>query len=970
MRQAALVAAALLAALVTPRAAQARRAAFLDRLKAKGAPAPPPQLPPQPAPAPMRWRPPPAPAPPISQPPFPTHFGQSGAEAHQAAGVAAAPADPALATLAVLVTTLVFYFLVWRPRNRTNGTYRLREQVWVRDTPTESWRRGTVTDFDSDNNPIVRPDGWQGTSCHTWRYVSSRPEPHPPSNPEAAVFPAHAALGPVPGHAPLSLPKQYMQLSATMGHTSSALGIVGLDATDYTISASLPEKVKELESIDHEGLSQMLASLNETVAKHEQHDMQQQHDQPLVSFYTDSAHGDSLGLMSNGLESTGLSPYDSKTSGGRSNRGGTWGQRCLARLICVEGDGQDFEMRQPTIVLGRQSTGQTPKPGTPQLSSAAQGPDFVVGSDKRISRKHAMIQCLDPDAGEPTAFTLQCLGKNHVSVNGELHEPGGHCLELHSGDVLVIGNVRLRFQLASDQRGSPRMKAPYSPSIRADLSLVPSSRSASTLIPRRECNGPVLAKLKAVDDSSVFAIQREEIVIGRNCAHPVADCLLRPDRSVSRQHVRIFTEMGAASSFSGTTLHAGPSVRGMLEITQIHCNALRSTRGDGISNPAIQFCMGTPASAQRDRWHFSEHQSATVHPSFPDKFRLPVPAHPTQSECTLHLEVMHSDRPGAAGNTVSCLGRLALDLSAEFRGDWTERLDNTWPLSDPNERVPYSASTGRQRQERAAHDAGFGSVHLTVQFCPDEPMARPSLAAAGSRFWLECIGRNHAIVNGRTLMAQHGRQELRDNARITIGSVVFHFLNSQAIITEPSDTATTTTWLSPDIQHLLPQIFAFIDVDKSGSIDEDKLRSFAKLHHDPEAVTSRALNGVLVEILDFARTLNLQQFIEWFSSQSSLRVDEIMDIFRSKWSDDWSTGSARGRYRDHQSRPPDVATISDIRSALTTLVAASHGASNSMQSGKQDRIGRLMEAADRKLRDGVHPNHMLEWCAVCKIDQR
>ena len=112
----------------------------------------------------------------------------------------------------------------------------------------------------------------------------------------------------------------------------------------------------------------------------------------------------------------------------------------LARLVCVGGEGRDYEMRKTQVVLGRQPSGKTP------ASGATAAPDFAVGTDKTISRQHARITCKDHHAEEPQSFRIECLCKNGLTLNQSPVEQSSNPRKLHPNDIIQIGSVKLRFE--------------------------------------------------------------------------------------------------------------------------------------------------------------------------------------------------------------------------------------------------------------------------------------------------------------------------------------------------------------------------------------------------------------------------------------------------------------------------------------------------------------------------------------------
>jgi pSer/pThr/pTyr-binding forkhead associated (FHA) protein len=111
-----------------------------------------------------------------------------------------------------------------------------------------------------------------------------------------------------------------------------------------------------------------------------------------------------------------------------------------AELRCPS-QGWCFPVQRPSIVLGREA-----KSGTVA--------DVVLRGSKAISRRHAVIATINPNAtgvgtgGRGGAWAdpqleLSCVGKNHVHVNGEMHAPGSSGVRLRDGDTLSIGGVLL-----------------------------------------------------------------------------------------------------------------------------------------------------------------------------------------------------------------------------------------------------------------------------------------------------------------------------------------------------------------------------------------------------------------------------------------------------------------------------------------------------------------------------------------------
>ena len=118
-------------------------------------------------------------------------------------------------------------------------------------------------------------------------------------------------------------------------------------------------------------------------------------------------------------------------------------------LVCVGGEGRDYEMQKTQVVLGRQPSGKT------QPSGATAAPDFAVGTDKTISRQHARITCKDHHAEEPTSFRIECLCKNGLTLNQSPVEQSSNPRKLHPNDILQIGSVKLRFEHGDRMEGGP-----------------------------------------------------------------------------------------------------------------------------------------------------------------------------------------------------------------------------------------------------------------------------------------------------------------------------------------------------------------------------------------------------------------------------------------------------------------------------------------------------------------------------------
>lgn len=950
--------------------------------------------------------------------------------------------------------------------------YRVRDEVWVRDQLHEQWKKSTVVGFEESVghggvHPLCQPVGPMYTRGHTYTYVERRdparghvqtwgsslwswllPSPETPTaqsetdsdddfasprgeprrlpgSPMVIPDPTNRTDQPVPGGTTMT--ELYKKHAAAMSPDlvanpfSPQLASAGL---------SLEEHVKLLSSINHDHLSQTLSSLSKAEASRYQlessgndggnsPDSVYSHREPLQSSAT------TLGLS--------YSHYEEATAWESAVRPQA---RVLARLVCVRGDGQDYDICQNQIVLGRQPTGSTPKAGTT--------PDFVVSSDKTVSRRHAKITCSDYTADEPSSFQLECLcksSKGKLLLNKVPVELGAQ-KNLNSGDIIEIGSVRLRFQRVTDQRGgSPNRVSPRansrtgrsptrrdtSPRGSPTLRLEPAGTSAyqgrspqsqydyatrtatgrsvdgPSIMPGRQLAGPVHATLKAVDDGSLFHISRPETIVGRNCDKPTADCLLRRDKLISRQHLRIRVDtapMGAAA-YQDKAMRLGPTVPGDLEVTVVMCRALCPADPINLSNPQVRVAM-EPSSRELRGWTSTATARNTVDPSYEETIRLRVPEHPDQSERMLCLEVRHDSMAAP-----TLLGQITLDLDQEgdhgcFGGDWTKTVDQYWALQDPHHQVPDAWLRQKQRvpTNRSSKDVGYGSVHLRVRFIPDEPMRHTNAFSSGQpKFWLECIGRQ-ATINGQRVFAGSGPVELSNRDKILLGSVSFVFevgtgrsLETSARVFQHDSRQPSTSrshhgastrrdkismssvpvqsgFLNAEDRKVINAIFDFIDVDRIGELNLKNLTQFKELHHDPE-VFEYAMEGVLAEMLRTApgdrRRLNRADFIDFFARlPSTHRLMEVMSLFREKWVRDWASMNHVERQDAALSAqyhmPPLPADMSQIRQELKALVdrsSAFGGVSSSVLSGD---VGVLEAAAYRKIQSGTcHPDKMLDW---------
>lgn len=969
----------------------------------------------------------------------------------------------------------------WRSRQCDDGHwYKVGDVVWVRDEPLhEAWKKADVVSFEETAldgvHPKCRPVGQ--SRGHKYAYVEKRdparghqqpwwsslrdwlfPSPEDPtartdsdSDDDFASprgEPRHLPGSPMelsdhakgmglpgqPDQGTTSLPELYKKHSAAISPD-----LVSMPFSSQPIDAglSLADHVKLLDSINHDRLSQTLSSLSKAETRRHHHD-------GYASGGLDAGHSpDSVHFHHAPLQSTaatlGLSysSFEEPTTWESAVRPKA---RVLARLVCVGGDGRDYDICQNQIVLGRQPTGKTPKAGAT--------PDFVVSSDKTVSRRHARITCSDYTADEPSSFQLECLCKNSkgkLLVNKVPVEQGAQ-KRLHSGDIIEIGSIRLRFQRATDQRGaSPKRVSPRdygrgtsrSPTrhgtsqrgsplwlepagtpayqgrspTRHEATRMGTDRSmiggGPSLVPRRQLGGAVHASLRAVDDGSVFQITRPETIIGRNCDNPKADCLLRRDKLISREHLRIRVDTAptGAAAYQEKSMRLGPTVPGDLEVTVVMCMALCPADPINHSNPKVRVAMG-PASRELDGWKSTTTVRNTVNPSYEETIRLRVPAHPDQLERMLCLEVRHDEHSMAAP---ALLGQLILDLDQEgkrgcFGGDWTKQVDTYWALQDPHRQVPEAWSRQKQRMptNRSSTDDGYGSVNLRVRFIPDEPpMLQASSYSSGQRFWLECIGRNHAVVNGQNLAADAGPRELFNRDKIMVGSVSFDFEvgTGQALLdglasvlhhdsrqpsalrsqygasnrrnqVSPSSATGQGGFLNAEDRKVINAIFDFIDVEGVGELNLRNLSQFKELHHDPE-VFEYAMDGVLDELLRSApggrRRLSRADFIDYFAKlPSTHRLMEVLSLFREKWVPDWASMTYEQRQDAANSAqyhmPPHPADFSQIREELKALFARSSvsgGLSSSVLSGD---VNLLQEAAARKMRSGTcHPNKMLDW---------
>ena len=535
----------------------------------------------------------------------------------------------------------------------------------------------------------------------------------------------------------------------------------------------------------------------------------------------------------------------------------------------------------------------------------------------------------------------------------------------------------------------------------------------------KQLSGAVLGVLRSPDDGSEYALRRPETIIGRNCSNPLADCLLRADKLISRKHLRIRAEQDTGASRGHSTMRLGPSVRGEVEVTVIMCSSLCPANRDTFSNPKVRLCLGS--AARRHDWVSTNSAHQTTSPSFDQSFRLPLPAHPEPSERMLELEVRHDD--SAVGES-PLLGQLSLDLDTTdgFNGDWTRPVDKVFALSDPDRRVPapWQRQKRDSHQQSAREDVGFGCVHLRLEFLPDEPLHVGG--DLSTRFFIDCIGRNHIVVNGVTLAPDSGQRELRDRDRVMVGSVSFEFeagggasgwgataapYGDSAHSPRPHDDrhsvsrrhddrrspdrqSVRTEKRSPSRRHdsshargallngddraLINDIFDFIDAERRGYVDAQALRQFAALHHDPESQTTpiRAMEGVLDEMLDThgnrghrggGSQLGREDFLAWFGDQrDSHRLEQVLSLFREKWMPEWDTlteyemQSAAARPPPEWQRPPPLADIQTIRAELAALFPRSFSEREQAQS-----LSTLVQTAERKMSSGIHPNKMLDW---------
>ena len=959
--------------------------------------------------------------------------------------------------------------------------YRVGTTVWVRDEVHHDWRKAKVVGFQDDafdgEHPVIKPSGWDFSKGHTWKQVVKE-DPHrgnvrSPESPAAWLFgwgsgSPRRGQSPRGGHSrrhigrttsgsdseddfqsptgrPRNLPgspmksitERYKQHADAMSPNISGLSNPwALDTSGASGTlGSLTEHLKVLDDLNPDALSQTLQSLNKSVSAHERHEYES-------TMYDDGhspeyrAHSPQKGSSHSmsGLQSTyaGLesySQYEEPTTWESAVRPQT---KVLARLVCVEGESNDYDMCKTQVVLGRQPTGKTPKPGT--------GPDFPVSNDKTISRKHAQITCHDHLADDPVSFRMECLCKNSLLVNQQPVEQGNQ-RKLRTGDIIQIGQserpIRLRFQLSSDQRGvSPPGRAGRhgrSPSrgpgpLRLEPAGTPSRANQSSfsewgttatvrdgpaLTARRQLAGPVLGTFTSSDDGSTFQITRPETVIGRTCADPKADCLLRADKQISRQHLKIRADTApkGTAAYQNTTMRVGPPVRGELEVTVIMCMAVCPADNVNYSNPKVRLAMAID-NHDKHGWQNTQTARNTVSPSFDETFLLTVPAHPEPMERTLYLEVNHDE---SVVGEPKLLGELTLDLDLEgtngcFGGDWSKTVDGVWPLEDPNRKVPPAWI--RQKQQQASIDHGFGSVHLRIRFIPDRPSAMSPMSGLDSmgsaRFWLECIGRNNAIINGQQVLPDSGPQELFDRDRIMVGSVSFAFEvgadrpdarvadrtadryrddgRSRHQTTSPqsrrkspsrSNRASPTRssnghgMLNSDDRVVIDAIFDYINVKRRNELTPESLKQFKELHHDPESF-EHAMEGVLDDILRVSGRgrggLTRAAFVEWFAARPSThRLVEVMSLFREKWIDDWASMTYGERQTTANSAqyhlPPAIADLSMIRQEMQAIVSRSSSAGLSSSVYSAD-IGMLEQAAERKIRDGCHPNKMLDWISL------
>ena len=154
----------------------------------------------------------------------------------------------------------------------------------------------------------------------------------------------------------------------------------------------------------------------------------------------------------------------------------------------------------------------------------------------------------------------------------------------------------------------------------------------------------MLGVLTAVDDGTTFAITRPETIIGRSCDNPKADCLLRRDKLISREHLRIRVETAptGAAAYQAGTMGVGPTVPGELQVSVVMCSCLCPADPINHSNPKVRLAMAT---TRRDMhsWKSTATARNTVTPSYDQMFSMRVPDRPEAEERTLCVEVRHDE---------------------------------------------------------------------------------------------------------------------------------------------------------------------------------------------------------------------------------------------------------------------------------------------------------------------------------------
>jgi hypothetical protein len=116
-------------------------------------------------------------------------------------------------------------------------------------------------------------------------------------------------------------------------------------------------------------------------------------------------------------------------------------QHCgFAKLVDVENNIL-FYMRKYEICIGRKSK--------------SADTDLVLGDNMNISRQHALIRY----NFDTKAFELSVVGKNGVTIRGNLYTPSSPTYTLQSQDVLQIATFNITFLLPRDPRAS-RQPAP------------------------------------------------------------------------------------------------------------------------------------------------------------------------------------------------------------------------------------------------------------------------------------------------------------------------------------------------------------------------------------------------------------------------------------------------------------------------------------------------------------------------------